>query len=115
VHPRLDRAVGWRRRDKFLDGRAWAWHRSGRSWRRVRAHLNRQERRADFYSRALRRQQARDYARVRARQLDNGFGGLDLDDDLVECHGVTGLDVPLDDIRLSQALADVSQPEFFQL
>ena len=55
------------------------------------------------------------HARVRARQLDDGLGRLDLDDDLVDLDRVAGLHVPLDDVRLGQALADVRKLELLEL
>jgi len=55
---------------------------------------------------------ALDDAGERRRQLDERLGRLDLDEHLVDRHGVAGGDLPLDDLGLGQALADVGQGEF---
>ena len=50
-------------------------------------------------------------ASERARQLDNRLLGLHFDEDIVERDGVAGCDVPRDDLRLGQALAQVREQE----
>jgi hypothetical protein len=81
----------------------------------VRADLDRDDRRPDVGGLALGHEQPGDDALVWGRQLDDRLGRLDLHDDLVDCHLVTGLDMPLDDVRLGQALADVRKQELLQL
>ena len=126
VTARLDRAFGWWLGEQILRGGAsyGIRRRSGglrpacglqAGCARDRADLHGDDRRPYVGGRAFRHQQAGYNSRVRARKLDDGLGGLDLHDDLVDGHRVTRLDMPLDDLRLGQALADIRQLEFLQL
>ena len=44
-----------------------------------------------------------------ARQLDDGLGGLDVDEGLIQDHDVTDANLPRDDLGLDQTLAHVRQ------
>ena len=56
-------------------------------------------------------EEGRDRARVGAGQLDDGLRRLDVHDDLVDRHRVTGLDMPGDNVGLGEALPHVGEPE----
>ncbi|MBD2900810.1 hypothetical protein amrb99_98200 [Actinomadura sp. RB99] len=75
---------------------------------------HRDDRHPDVHGLALGDQQLGDHALERAGQLHDRLGRLDLHDRLVDLDGVAGLDVPLDDLRLGQSLADVGQLEQFR-
>ena len=55
--------------------------------------------------------QLRHHPGIGAGQFDQGLGGFDLDEDLVDRHGVTGFDLPGGDIGLGQSFADIRQVE----
>ena len=70
--------------------------------------------RSDVDCHALLDQQLRDGSRKRGRQFDEGLGGLDLTDDVIDGHGVAGLDLPGDDFGLGQPLAHVGEVELME-
>ena len=115
------------RRDQVLRGGpgAFSGDRSGISGLRRRAgcrsrgpasrragHVHRDDRGAHVHGLALGYQQRGHHPRVRAGQLDDGLGRLDVHDDLVHGHRVARLHPPADDVRLGQALAHVGEAEF---
>ena len=55
--------------------------------------------------------QDRDHTGKRRGQFDDGLGRFDLRDDLVERDGIPHRDLPRDDFRFSETLAEVRQPE----
>jgi hypothetical protein len=73
---------------------------------------HRDDRRTDVDGLTLRHEKLTNDAFERRRQLDERFRGLDLDDHLVDRHGVTRADLPGDDLGLGEALADVGEEEF---
>ena len=83
----------------------------GRGSRRRPTVADRDDRGADRDHLALGDQQRLHGAGVRRRQLDQGLGGLDLDDDVVDLDGVALLDLPGDDLGLGETLTDVGQLE----
>ena len=95
------------------DGRGL--RRARRAWAAIRADVDGNDRRPDVGCLALGHQQVSDDACVRARQLDDRLGGLDLDDDLVNGDLVTRLDVPSDDVGLGQAFPDVRELELLEI
>ena len=67
------------------------------------------DRRPDRDGRALLDEDRGDRAGVGRRQLDQGLGGLDLHDDVVDRDHVADLDLPGHDLGLREALADVGK------
>ena len=91
--------------------------RSGRGGRRGRRSggsipvTHPHDRRAHLDGLTLGNEQRLDGARERTRQLDQRLGGFDLDDHLIDGHGVADLDVPADNLGFGEALADVGEGE----
>jgi hypothetical protein len=68
--------------------------------------------RADRDALALRRAQRGDVSAVRRRDLDHGLVGFHRDQRLVGDHVIPGRHVPLHDLGIAQALAEIGEPEF---
>ena len=73
--------------------------------------VDRDDRGADLHRVALCHQQRGDRAGIRHGQFDQGLGGLDLDEDVVDLDDVPDPDLPGDDLGLDQALARVREVE----
>ena len=84
--------------------------RPGAAARRA-GHVHRDDGRAHVHGLALGHQQRGHHARVRAGQLDDGLGRLDVHHDLVHDHRVARLHPPADDVRLGQPFAHVRKAE----
>ena len=73
------------------------------------ADLDREDRGADRHDGTGLHEQCGDTPREGARQFDDGLGSLDVDDRLVDIHGVTDSNAPADDLGLGQSLAHIRQ------
>jgi hypothetical protein len=73
------------------------------------------DRRPDVDGLALRHEQLGDDAGIRRRQLDERLRRLDLDERVVDLHGVAGLDPPRDDLGLGEALPGVGEAELLDV